>query len=510
MSLSLTINAVEKIKSVQYGPSFQIENIITQRIDSFFFSIRSHAGDSYTPVAGQEVIMQKDGSKIFGGIIIKIQTDQIAGGLVVHKITCSDYTRLLDQKLVPDSFENQTAAEVISSIITDYAPAGFTTTNVVAPVMVDYVGFNYKTISQCLNELARLLGYDWYVDYDKDIHFFAQQTVDAPVDIQDDNGTLIKGSLKIRRDNSQVRNSIVVRGGEYLGSKFTTEIEADGIRSIYDIPYKYSEFQCTLSGNVLNVGQDYLNEADDYDALHNFTEKLIRFKDADKPSAAATMRVSGKPYLPVIVKIRNTDYINSMATLEGGSGEYEHLIVDNTIDSKEGARQRAEGEMKAYGETLSEGEFVTTTAGLLAGQRIRVNSTNLGIDEYFIINKVTTKLLSPTTLIYSVSLITTRTADLVSVLQKLILRETQDITIAEDEIIDLVESYPDEEMTLSDVASTSTAHNLQPETATIGESSTAQALDYAVEFVVGPYTPAGFKRLFCIGGSKDAGGGKIG
>jgi hypothetical protein len=113
-------------------------------------------------------------------------------------------------------------------------------------------------------------------------------------------------------------------------------------------------------------------------------------------------------------------------------------VVDKAINSKEGARQRALAEINSYGATLSEGEFVTEQSGLRAGQRIRINSIALGIDEYFIINKVTSRMKDYQAMYYNISLITTKTMDFISVMKKILLAETKKIEINADEILELV------------------------------------------------------------------------
>lgn len=502
MAFVVTIGGTDKTRSIEAG-SLRIDNILTQKADTCSFSILSYDARPYTPRAGQEVVITDAGTRIFAGHIQRVDAKPISYSTVRYRVDCVDYTHLLDAKLVPDSFENQTAADIISSIMTTYGPAGFTTTNVVAPILVKYIGFNYKPISKCLQELAELLGYDWYVDYDKNLYFFAQQSIAAPFQINDNDGSYRFGTLIIRRDNSQVRNSIVVRGGEYLGTEFTTQIEANGTDFIFNLPYKYTDFDATLTGNPLNLGIDYINQPDSYDALYNFNEKLLRFKDTDVPSAGAILRVSGKPHLPVIVKLKSQDDIDTMASLEGSGGEYQFLIIDKSINSKEGARQRANAEILAYANTLSEGEFVTETSGLKAGQKIFINSTSRGIAEYFIINKVSMTQFGPDTLLYHVSLITTRTMDMIDILQKLLLAENKKIEIKTDEVIDLVEAY-EETVSFSEVVSASkTPDSVQSESMTFGETFTAQSLNYPVKFVAGPYTPpSGTKRVFIISGSR--------
>lgn len=503
MAWTLTIDGTDRTGWIEFG-SLKITQRITRKRDSCIFNIRSHSGRSFTPTLGQEIIVTDGATKVFGGILTAIENSSQAFKITRWKIECQDYVRLFDHKLVPDTFEDQTVDSIIASLLSLYFPAGFTTTNVDAPVLLDYVAFNYKPLSKCLEELANIIGYDWYIDYEKDLHFFSKEANTAPFNLDDDDGSFRYKSLVIRRDNSQVRNSVVVRGGEYLGERFTAEIEANGIDFVFRVPYRFSEFAATLTGNILNVGVDFIDARDDHHALYGFTEKVLTFKETDIPSSGSVLKVSGLPHLPVIVKLKSQPDIDAMVSAEGGDGIYEFLILDKSINSRSGARQRALAELESYASTLSEGDFETETAGLAAGQQITINSVSRGIsNEKFMINKLRITMFSNDSLLYSASLVTTKTFDLIDVLQKLILQSTKEIDINPDEIIDLIESST-EEITVADVLVSSLEHNLQEETITLAETFSAQSLDFETQFVAGPQTPSGFKRVFIVGGSRVA------
>lgn len=501
MAISITIDGNERKDKVEFG-SLNIQSIITRKRDKCSFVIVENTGDTYKPKNGEEVVITDSGTKIFGGVITVINSRPSAYGMIHHHIQCQDYTRLLDRKLVPDTFEDQTVDQIITSLKDSYFPNEITINNVDAPLTIDYIAFNYKPIVKCLEELADLIGYDFYIDYDKNLHFQAKTTTDAPFDITDTGGTYEYNSLTVRRDNTQLRNTIVVRGGEYLGETRTVEFEANGTDFIFPTQHKFSNFSASLTGNALNLGIFGIDDANAYDALHDFNQKILVFKNDDRPSTGATGKMIGNPNLPVIVKYKAQDAIASTRSAELGSGDYEYLVVDKSINSKAGARQRAEAEVLAYSETLSEAEFITETSGLTSGMRILINSTSRGINEYFIINKVTTRQRNDSTFSYEVSLITTKTHDIIDILQNLILESTKKIIISKDEIIDLVEGFPAETITLSEVLATSTEHNLQTETITLSETFTAQSLNFETVFVAGAQTPTGFKRVFITNGSR--------
>lgn len=442
MAIQILIDGVDRTRKVK-AQSIRLDNILTNKRDTATFSITENSGDTYKPTIGNEVVVYDGATKIFGGIIVSMVDTPGIIGVVDHAITCQDYTRLMDHRLVPNTFTGQNVNAIITFLRDNYFP-DFTLNNLNANVVISYVAFNYKPVYQCITDLANAINYDWYIDYDKDLHFFAKEVTAAPFNLTDTAGNHHYESLIIRRDNSQIRNTIIVRGGEYIGSQLTTNIQTNGVDAIFPLPYKFADFAAHLTGEILSVGVDNLDLADNFDVLYNFQEKILKFKEVDKPSASKTLKISGKPYLPVIVRYRSEIDIAAMTSAEStgtftSDGVYEYLIKDKTINSREGALQRARAEILAYAETLSEGEFITETSGLKAGMSITVQSTSRGMaTTTYIINKVTTTQFTKDTFQYKISLITTRTMDLIDVLQKLILQNTEDIEINPNDITDVI------------------------------------------------------------------------
>lgn len=495
--MTVTINSIDRSDFVLWN-TLRVENLLTSQVDTCSFIISNFGDHIFKPTVGKSVVVANGATTIFGGVIVRVTEKSPSYGVIYYEVQCSDYTRVLDQHLVAETYENQTVQAIITDIITNHAPAGFTTTQVSCTVVLKTIQFKYEPVSACLKQLAELVGYDWYVDYAKDIFFKDPAENLASFDVEDDTGTYEKDSLVIRRDNSQTRNSVIVRGGEYLGSTFTASVRADGKQFTFNLPYRYSGFGATLTGNPLTIGVDNIDDPDSYHALYNFQEKVLRFKETDRPNVNATLSFFGAPYLPVIVKYKDQARIDAMFSAEAqGDGKYEYLVVDKSINSKEAARDRARAEISTYGDTLSEGEFVTETAGLLAGQTIRINSASRGINETFVVNRVTTSMKTPNDPIFSISLITTKTMNFISIMKKLLLAENKKIDINENEVLDLVESA-DEVINIGESVSSSLVHNPQTETVTLAETFTAQSLNYGVQFVLGPQTPSTTKRVFLL------------
>ena len=463
--------------------NFMIENILTNQVDRCKFTVRKYGSFTTEPETGQEVLVYNNGTKIFGGIIVKVTQRADDFKVIKFEVECEDYTRLLDRKLVVQIYQNQTIAQIIESIVSLYlAGSGFTTNNVTSTTNVTSITFNYIPISECLKKLANMVNYDWYVDYNKDIHFFASDTETAPFNLADDDGSYVFSSLRIRRDNSQIRNRVYIRGGDYLSDTFTTEFISNGIQNVYPLPYKYSELAVTVTGELYDQGIDGIDPITTKDYIWNNNEKFIRFRGDKIPSDTSDIKIYGPPFLPVRVVVQDNNSIDDLSNAEGDDGIAEFVITDETIITRGQARERANAELDAYKSTLSEGSFITYEDGLKAGQTITINSTAHGINEEFMINKVIARMHTHNALEYDVSLITTKTFGIIELLQNLLTKDTRNITIDENEIIDTVFS--------------------EDESVVLSESVTERALNYQTEFVAGSlFVPSGVKRQFITGGS---------
>lgn len=488
MAVTIKINTVDKSSDID-TQSVVMQQVLTSQVDTLEFSIRRGSGSDYKPELLDDVLLEEDGVKLFGGVIVEIG-EEVKGRLEYVSVKCRDYAYEMDRKLVIEQYENMTVEDIIADINTTYL-TGFDITNVSCPLNVPYIRFNYEQPSKCLQQLAELVEYDWYVDPEKKIYFFSKSSFSAPFNLTDTNGKYVYNSLKIRKNVNNIKNTIYVRGGEYLGALTTEKFVADGQQTTFFQAYKYNTITVKKATVTQTVGIDFIDDPGSFNCMYNFNEKAVKFPTA--PTAGQVIEVSGYPYIPVIIKLSNWPSITQY-------GVQEFKIVDKSINSKEGARTRALAEISAWANQIDEGGFKTISTGLRAGQQINVQSTIRGIDEDFVISRITSRMQTPTNMVHDITLVTKYTFGMVEFLQKLLIQKDKEIDIKENEVLDKVESI-DETITLSETNTFAKIHNPVYETITLGESTTVQALNYAVEFVVGEYTPSGTKRVFVLDGS---------
>jgi hypothetical protein len=491
---TLTIDAVDRTSLVQMG-SVKKKDTINQQVDTLDFSIIYHAGQTFRPAKGSVVVLQDGVTTIFSGKIYKVTKKKEGIGTVKYSVKCKDHTIDLNRYLVVEEYNNQTVNQIVSDILTNFSDGTFTMANVDCAINIVKVIFNRTTVTETLQRLSDYTGYSWYVDYDKDIHFFETNSEPAPFSITDDNGMCILDTLEIDDDLSQIRNRVFIQGGEVEGDARTEPINGDGVKKQFKLSNKFSSLPTVTVGAVSQtVGVDFLDNEDDFDCFWDFNNTYVRFKDTTIPASGTNnIEVTGTPLYNLVVQVSDPASITQY-------GIYEYKKIDKTLKSREEAVAMAQTELTGYKDGLVEGSFDTYEDGLRSGQVITIQSTLLDITETFLIQSVSMTMIGTEQSYYHVELATLRTINMIQLLINMLKSGDRIIEDKGETVLEKTE-FPFEYIEVSDTASVNTNDLPQTEAIEIDETVTVQALDYPVEFVLGPVTPTGYKRQFILNGS---------
>jgi hypothetical protein len=341
----------------------------------------------------------------------------------------------MDKHLLVASYTQKNVNYIINDIKTRFLNAGYDITNVNCTTVVD-VQFNYVLVSKVLQQLADMTGYDWYVDELKKIYFFLKQSLTAPFGLTDTNGNYYYNSLILNNDIKSMRNSITVRGGTYLGNLMSEKINADGIQTTFLQAYAYSTVFVKVATVTQTIGIDGIDDPTLFNCLYNFTNQSVIFPLATTPTVGQSVEVGGYPNIPVIVKLKDSVSVNTY-------GEFEFLIVDNTLTSKASAIARAQAEINQYGATLNQGSFDTKSTGLDVGQAITIQSTIRGVNDTYIINKIVSKLTNGQEFKHSIVLITSKQYGVIEFFEQLFMGLQKQVTINPNEVLDFITELDD-------------------------------------------------------------------
>jgi hypothetical protein len=426
-SYNISIAGVDRTGDV-INQSVVIEDTLNDKANTCTFALidRSNSG---APATDDEIIIQiDDDNKIFAGYIIGVQLNKQSNGVLTYQVNCTDYTYILDRYLAHRSYEDETDAEIITDLISRYCVGlGVTTTNVIEGVTVNSIKFNYVQISQAIRKIAQLTGRNWYIDYDKDVHYFPQTTDPAPFNIE--SGANEYSNLNISKDTSQLKNRVYVRGGTKLSDPTTYSVKGDGAARQFPLPDKPHDVTITVNGVAKTLGIKNVDTTG-YQYYLNFQEKYIE-QDSGLSVLATTdtLAVTYTYDIPILVAVEDTASIAE-------NGVKEFAIFDKSINTTQAARDRASAELTDYANDIIEGSFTTETPGFRSGQYININLSEYDVDDDYIVQKVVARSLGAGKYVYTISIASSKTMGIIKFLIGLLEANKNLIELDDNEVVD--------------------------------------------------------------------------
>lgn len=167
------------------------------------FTLRSDADHKWAPKAGQQVMITSiDPDRTapafihFSGYIDDVNTNRpMMGGYRFHEVDCIDMTTLLDRHRVTQVFTDVEATDIITWCVND-ADEGFHCdqyVNLPSYCKITKGVYDRRTVTEIIDELAKIFNLIWWVDPEKNIHC---QRKDA--DPEDSGFRISEGSKNIR------------------------------------------------------------------------------------------------------------------------------------------------------------------------------------------------------------------------------------------------------------------------------------------------------------------------
>lgn len=430
-------------------------SVLTSEVSRLEFRIKSTPSKSSVTL-GAVIDLYEDATHKFGGTVTDIETVVEGGILVANIFKCTDWSFRLNSLLVTQIYENMDPKDIVEDIIANFTDGTFTTNNVeLGGFDVSSIFFNYEQVTISLEKLAKQIGWEWYVDADKDVHFFPPDTVvTAPYTIDDTSGKLEWATLNIDQNLVNMKNSIFVIGGTYikvLDASTTPDVYlTDGIKSVFTIAYPYTAdtIVVTLAGVSQTIGTDQITDPGSVQVLYNEGERFVRFTSV--PTTGQTVKVYGSAQIPILAHVDNQAAIDTY-------GEIQDAIIDQQIKSIEEAQARGNAQITQFGSPVYSIKFSTLQTGFQVGQTVSVDSTILGTDVLVIIKRITAKMYSPTQLRYDIECVGTERVSFVDIMKLLLMQANSQTTVDDSTVLQVLKLF-DESIASADtlVAPTST------------------------------------------------------
>lgn len=396
-------------------PSLNLNLVLTKEVSTFSFDVLKKSGAA-VPVVGDQIDLYDTAVHIFGGTVTASELTIDGGIQARYTITVTDWSYQFDAKNVAKTYTNQDPGAIVADIISSFT-SGFTSVNVkLAGYTIPSIKFNYQPPTKCIQKIAQLIGWDWYIDAGKDVHFFLGDIdngtgggVLAPFNLDDTSGNLEWPSIDFAQNTQNLKNSVFVIGATYKKA-YTAGNAVDQYKSVagtftYPLVYPYDQASLVvkLGGITKTVGTYGKDAAGSFDVLYyngggtvGAGGPFIVFS-AD-PGAGSAILVTGNADVPIL------GYSNDASSI-ATYGEFQDTIVDKQITTVLEAQQRAIAEILQYGQPINDLKFKTLKTGLMIGQTITLNSTILGVNVTLTIKRMQARAYSPSQLEYAVEAI---------------------------------------------------------------------------------------------------------
>ncbi len=435
MAIVIKKNTVDISSSIDTR-SVVVTFVLTKEVSRLQFNIKNTPTKASCDL-GDQIDVYEGSDHIFGGTVTE-KNDEVAGGiLIATHYTVNDWSFRLNSKLVIRNYEEEDPQTIVNDIIASFTDGTFGTTGVVlAGYDIPSIKFNYEQVTASIEKVAKQIGWEWYVDADKEVQFFPPSViVNAPYTIDDTMGNLEWRTLNIEQSLINMKNSVYVIGGTYSkvldASTTPDKYLTDGTKTVFTIAYPYTAdtIVVTLAGVSQTIGTDQITDPGTVQVLYNQASRFIRFTSV--PTTAQEVRVYGTAEIPILAHVQNESAILAY-------GEIQDAIIDPQIKSTEEAQARGNAQISQFGTPVYAVKFSTLKTGFRVGQTVQVDSTLFGEEVMVIIKRITGRMYSPTQMRYEIECVGTEKVSFVDIMKFLLLREKTDTVVADNTVLQVL------------------------------------------------------------------------
>lgn len=219
----------------------RFENVLTNQVDSM--DVVLFGADSVDLTELQDVTLMNGSEILFSGPLLHVNVSRGASGAQnKYTLTVGDYSVDLNGVEVKKWYKGYTDAAIIADMVVESGYTGFDATTYVASLKThEEFLVNGETLAEVLPRLCELSGGDWYVDYEKNIHYFSIDEFYAPYNISDvpgEAGCQTCEELEVDRDATGIANKIRLIGGTYLSPDKDEYVTGNGVSLSAQLPYR--------------------------------------------------------------------------------------------------------------------------------------------------------------------------------------------------------------------------------------------------------------------------------
>lgn len=337
------------------------------------------ANDGYRPQLGERVLVLFGNVRYWAGLVHDIDYTFLPGRTdwVSIRVQCVDLTAICDRITVNEVYENTTAGAILRHIVGKYlAGDGISADGVHEGPTIQKAVFARKFASACFDQIRDLTGYHWTVDQYGVLQYFPKFASMAPFEVSDANAVFLADSSRVSRTLADFRNVQYAIGGQGITDPITDFWELDGVSRTVPTSYPIVELiSVTAAGLPGTLGIRGVDDKGSKEWLWNKDQNGVN-QDPDFPLQPAGTRVEIRyrgRFGPVTTKLVAAEAVTARQTIEGGTGRYEYVDQDSSLDGLDVVIAKARGDLRRFGTLDAMLEFETDAVGLAVGQTVTVN-----------------------------------------------------------------------------------------------------------------------------------------
>lgn len=390
MSYKLKIAGVDRTAYVKTGNVRLADTLDARTTLTFTLVVPDASATAVRPVRGNTVFFEEAGASSFGGQIDRV-TETLYRGADMHIFNCSctDFTQICGRRLVYAMYSGQYDKEIITDLNTTWLSGeGITLTNCASGIVIPLITFEYKTVTEAINEICHRTGASWYIDPDKDLHYFFRTENPAPIEITDSSNNFKSFSHTGTRDKYRNREWLRIND---CTTTLTENFYGDAQMRTFTVQYPiFQEPTVTIDASASTVGIRGVDLSGTYDWYwQKGSTEISQDFAATTLTSLMRIRIEYIGYYPAVVLTDEVEEITDRIAAEGGAGIYDLVESDKSIYKSAEGLVKADSILGRYGFLPNTATIETEETGLLAGQLIKIELPQFGIDEYYYITSVT-------------------------------------------------------------------------------------------------------------------------
>jgi hypothetical protein len=311
---------------------------------------------------------------------------------------------IFERTIVHGSYDTVAAGDIVKDLLTTFFSAeSITTTNVEDGPVLPLIEFNYINMSDALNDLAAYSGLSWYIDFDKDIHFYSRTAEPAPWGLTDTSANF--RHFKVNRNREGYRNVQYITNAKGTTGARTESFVGDGAKKSCTLGYPVAFAPLVnQNGTDRSVGVKGVDTGKEW-YWSQGSDTIVQDDSETTPIDGEPIVVAYEGLIDIVTKVENGDEVDARRAIEGGSGKYEAVESNEGMIGKDLTVQRGASLLRLNGKLPDKVTFETDVDGLRAGMAIPIDVTRHDVDAVLLISKITAEDVDGKFLRYTVTAI---------------------------------------------------------------------------------------------------------